>query len=52
MIELDLEQQLHFYTQMQRIRVFEEWCHQLYKLQVMPGITHLHWRGGGGCRCV
>ena len=39
---LDLEQQLHFYTQMQRIRVFEEWCHQLYKLQVMPGITHLY----------
>lgn len=42
MTHLDIEQQLHIYSQMQRIRVFEEWCHTLYKRQVMPGITHLY----------
>src|SRR5260370_8482030 len=39
---LDLEQNLHFYRQMAKIRAFEEQVHELYKSAKMPGLAHLY----------
>src|SRR5213080_5470504 len=39
---LDLEQNLHFYRQMAKIRAFEEQVNELYKSAKMPGLAHLY----------
>src|SRR2546427_10038906 len=39
---LDLEQNLHFYRQMAKIRAFEEQVNELYKGAKMPGLAHLY----------
>ncbi len=39
---LDLEQGLHFYEQMLKIRLFEEQVNQLYLTAKMPGLAHLY----------
>src|SRR5205809_2463414 len=39
---LDLEQNLHFYRQMAKIRAFEEQVNELYKSALMPGLAHLY----------
>src|SRR5262245_26352024 len=39
---LDLEQNLHLYRQMAKIRAFEEQVHELYKSAKMPGLAHLY----------
>ena len=38
----DVEQLLHIYQQMIRIRVFEEHANELYLSAKMPGLTHLY----------
>jgi len=39
---MDLEQYLHMYQQMARIRTFEEKVNELYLSAVMPGLAHLY----------
>jgi pyruvate dehydrogenase E1 component alpha subunit len=39
---LDLEQNLHMYRQMVKIRAFEEQVNELYKGAKMPGLAHLY----------
>ena len=39
---LELEQNLHMYRQMAKIRAFEEQVHELYKSAKMPGLAHLY----------
>src|SRR5213076_3617075 len=39
---MELEQNLHFYRQMAKIRAFEEQVNELYKSAKMPGLTHLY----------
>src|SRR5438034_10047093 len=39
---LDLEQNLHFYRQMAKIRAFEEQVNELYRSAKMPGLAHLY----------
>ena len=38
----DVEQLLHFYQQMYKIRAFEEQTNQLYLRAIMPGLAHLY----------
>ena len=38
----DIEQWLHMYEQMQKIRHFEETVNELYKTAKMPGLAHLY----------
>src|SRR4030066_1456137 len=40
--EVGLEQWLHMYEQMARIRAFEEQVNQLYLTAKMPGLAHLY----------
>ncbi len=42
MPEIDLEQSLHMYQQMAKIRAFEEQVNDLYKGAKMPGLAHLY----------
>lgn len=39
---IDLEQSLHMYQQMAKIRAFEEQVNELYKSAKMPGLAHLY----------
>src|SRR5919201_709015 len=39
---LDLEQNVHMYRQMAKIRAFEEQVNELYKGAKMPGLAHLY----------
>ena len=39
---VDVEQWLHMYQQMCKIRVFEENANELYTGAKMPGLTHLY----------
>ena len=39
---MELEQHLHMYRQMAKIRAFEEQVHELYKSAKMPGLAHLY----------
>ena len=39
---LDVEQHLHMYRQMAKIRAFEEQVNELYKGAKMPGLAHLY----------
>ncbi|MBI1735844.1 MAG: thiamine pyrophosphate-dependent dehydrogenase E1 component subunit alpha [Candidatus Rokubacteria bacterium] len=39
---LDLEQNLHMFRQMAKIRAFEEQVQELYKSAKMPGLAHLY----------
>src|SRR5512144_2821931 len=39
---MDLEQDLHMYRQMAKIRAFEEQVNELYKSAKMPGLAHLY----------
>jgi len=39
---LDIEQYLHMYEQMLKIRTFEEAVNELYKTAKMPGLAHLY----------
>ena len=39
---LDLEQNIHMYRQMAKIRAFEEQVNELYKGAKMPGLAHLY----------
>ncbi len=39
---MELEQHLHMYRQMAKIRAFEEQVHELYKGAKMPGLAHLY----------
>ncbi len=39
---MELEQNLHFYRQMAKIRAFEEQVNELYKGAKMPGLAHLY----------
>lgn len=39
---MDLEQHLHMYRQMAKIRAFEEQVNELYKSAKMPGLAHLY----------
>jgi pyruvate dehydrogenase E1 component alpha subunit len=39
---LDVEQWLHAYEQMAKIREFEEKANELYMKAIMPGLTHLY----------
>src|SRR3989442_12699081 len=39
---MELEQNLHLYRQMAKIRAFEEQVHELYKSAKMPGLAHLY----------
>jgi pyruvate dehydrogenase E1 component alpha subunit len=39
---MDLEQNLHMYRQMAKIRAFEEQVNELYKSAKMPGLAHLY----------
>src|SRR5512145_236922 len=39
---MDLEQHLHMYRQMAKIRAFEEQVNELYKGAKMPGLAHLY----------
>src|SRR3981081_2009044 len=39
---LELEQHLHMYRQMAKIRAFEEQVNELYKGAKMPGLAHLY----------
>src|SRR5437660_12283768 len=38
---LELEQNLHVYRQMAKIRAFDEQVNELYKSAKMPGLAHL-----------
>ena len=42
MAEIDIEQSLHMYQQMAKIRAFEEQVNELYKGAKMPGLAHLY----------
>ena len=39
---MELEQHLHMFRQMAKIRAFEEQVHELYKGAKMPGLAHLY----------
>src|SRR3989338_5689372 len=39
---IDVEQSLHLYQQMAKIRAFEEQVNELYKSAKMPGLAHLY----------
>ena len=39
---VDVEQWLHAYEQMSKIREFEEKANELYMKALMPGLTHLY----------
>jgi pyruvate dehydrogenase E1 component alpha subunit len=39
---MDVEQWLHVYEQMVKIREFEEKANELYLKAIMPGLTHLY----------
>jgi acetoin:2,6-dichlorophenolindophenol oxidoreductase subunit alpha len=39
---MELEQHLHMFRQMAKIRAFEEQVHELYKSAKMPGLAHLY----------
>src|SRR2546422_11362114 len=39
---MELEQNLHMYRQMAKIRAFEEQVNELYKSAKMPGLAHLY----------
>jgi pyruvate dehydrogenase E1 component alpha subunit len=39
---MELEQNLHLYRQMAKIRAFEEQVNELYKGAKMPGLAHLY----------
>ncbi len=39
---IDIEQSLHMYQQMAKIRAFEEQVNELYKSAKMPGLAHLY----------
>src|SRR3989442_8157022 len=39
---MELEQNLHMYRQMAKIRAFEEQVQELYKSAKMPGLAHLY----------
>src|SRR2546425_13281147 len=39
---LELEQNLHLYRQMAKIRLFEEQVNELYRSAKMPGLAHLY----------
>ena len=39
---MELEQNLHMYRQMAKIRAFEEQVNELYKGAKMPGLAHLY----------
>ena len=41
-IQFDVEQSLHMYQQMAKIRAFEEQVNELYKSAKMPGLAHLY----------
>jgi pyruvate dehydrogenase E1 component alpha subunit len=41
-MNIDLEQSLHMYEQMVRIRAFEEQVNELYTSAKMPGLAHLY----------
>ena len=41
-LRMELEQQLHMYRQMAKIRAFEEQVNELYKGAKMPGLAHLY----------
>ena len=38
----DIEQLLHMYQQMARIRAFEDKVNELYRAAKMPGLAHLY----------
>jgi TPP-dependent pyruvate/acetoin dehydrogenase alpha subunit len=40
--QVDIEQYLHMYEQMAKIRAFEEQVNELYKSAKMPGLAHLY----------
>src|SRR5262245_58900302 len=40
--ELEAKQWLHMFSQMVRIRLFEEQANDLYIRALMPGLTHLY----------
>lgn len=40
--KIDIEQSLHMYQQMAKIRAFEEQVNELYKSAKMPGLAHLY----------
>ncbi|MBI5054029.1 MAG: thiamine pyrophosphate-dependent dehydrogenase E1 component subunit alpha [Chloroflexi bacterium] len=40
--KIDVEQSLHMYQQMAKIRAFEEQVNELYKSAKMPGLAHLY----------
>src|SRR5512141_1846213 len=40
--DIDVEQSLHMYQQMAKIRAFEEQVNDLYKSAKMPGLAHLY----------
>ena len=40
-LKIDVEQSLHMYQQMAKIRAFEEQVNELYKSAKMPGLAHL-----------
>jgi pyruvate dehydrogenase E1 component alpha subunit len=40
--QVDVEQYLHMYEQMAKIRAFEEQVNELYKSAKMPGLAHLY----------
>jgi len=39
---MEVEQSLHMYRQMAKIRAFEEQVNELYKSAKMPGLAHLY----------
>jgi TPP-dependent pyruvate/acetoin dehydrogenase alpha subunit len=39
---VDMEEWLHMYRQMFRIRAFEEQVNELYTKAIMPGLAHLY----------
>ena len=41
-LQFDVEQSLHMYQQMAKIRAFEEQVNELYKSAKMPGLAHLY----------
>ena len=41
-LSVDVEQWLHMYEQMMKIRLFEEQVNELYKTGKMPGLAHLY----------
>src|SRR3972149_3808661 len=41
-LSLDVEQCLHMYEQIVKIRLFEEQVNELYKTAKMPGLAHLY----------